>query len=425
MEQFNNYSWNQDDYEKLLISKEAATNNSRIYYEEYVSKNKKKRSFPLNYVTVSIISAVIGGLIFSSTFAFIGPLINKNLSNDKKVASVPWEYGNSSDVQKNSGENNSATPKQVIQSQDGKELSVVDIAKKVGPAVVGIVNKVQTKGFIREEVEQGSGSGILISSDGYVITNNHVIDGATNVTVILSNGKKYEAKLVGKDAQTDLAVIKIDEKNLPYAELGDSSTLEVGEMAVAIGNPLGQEFAGSVTVGVISALNRTIDIENKQLKLIQTDAAINPGNSGGALVNSYGQVIGINTAKMSAPGVEGLGFAIPVNEAKPIIKDLMNYGYVKGRPLIGISGRDVTEDISRIYGLPVGIYVSQVAQFSPAERAGIQPGDVIIKFDGKLVKSMKELNELKEKFQVGDEVSIEVNREGTVKKFQLILSEQK
>jgi serine protease Do len=429
MNEFNNYKWNQDDFQKNAISKEPVQSNySYSYYTENVPHKKKKKGLPLNYITVSIISAIIGGLIFSSTFAFINPILNKDVSsNTTEVASVPWENKENQDknVQKEPNESNMVTPKPVKQNLEKKELSVPEIAKKVGPAVVGIVNKTQIGGFIRQTVEQGSGSGILISPDGYIVTNNHVVDGATDVTVIFSNGKKYEAKLVGKDAKTDLAVIKIDANNLPYANLGDSSSLEVGELAVAIGNPLGQEFAGSVTVGVISALNRTIKIEDKELTLIQTDAAINPGNSGGALVNSYGEVIGINTIKMAAAGVEGLGFAIPINEAKPIIKDLMTHGYVKGRPLIGIAGRNITPEIAAMYDLPVGVYVVQVTEFGAAERAGIRTGDVIVKFNGKLVKTMEELNALKEQHKAGDVVEITVNRQGEVKTFKVTLDEDK
>ena len=211
----------------------------------------------------------------------------------------------------------------------------MDIAKKAGPAVVGVVSKITTTTYFGLSQEQeGGGSGIIINSDGYIITNQHVINGATTVKVVLNNGKEYDAKLIGQDRKTDLAVIKIEETNLPTAELGQSSALEVGELAVAIGNPMGLEFAGSVTAGVISALNRTMTVDGRQYTLIQTDAAINPGNSGGALVNKYGQVIGINTVKIGASGYEGMGFAIPIDIAMPIINELLESGYVKGRPVI-------------------------------------------------------------------------------------------
>ena len=240
---------------------------------------------------------------------------------------------------------------------NGKQvLTVPEIANKVGPSCVGVINKakVQPQKYYdpfsgryyytsdpnsNELIEQGSGSGIIISEDGYIVTNQHVIDGATEISVVLNTGDEYTATLVGADERSDLAVLKISAPNLVAAEIGDSETLQAGELAVAIGNPLGQEFAGTVTVGVISAVNRTMTVENKKYNLIQPDAAINPGNSGGALVNQFGEVIGINSVKISTTGVEGIGFAIASNEAKPIIDDLMDKGYVSGRPLVGITAR--------------------------------------------------------------------------------------
>ncbi|MGE4283783.1 MAG: S1C family serine protease [Clostridia bacterium] len=433
MSEFNNYQWYQDDFEKNKTNEGAVlSGESQSYYTE--NRKPKKKKFSLNYFTVAIISAVIGGLIFGTTFAFVSPMINKSVSSDTpKTALYPDEDSNDT-IQKEEGDisNSNDTksvlplePKTIIKDNEKKELSVVDIAKKAGPTVVGIINKVQTRGFISGSIEQGSGSGIIISEDGYIVTNNHVIEGAEEVTVTLNTGNKYEAKLIGRDAKTDIAVIKIEAKDLHFAELGESSKLEVGELAVAIGNPLGQEFAGSVTTGVISALNRTIVVEDKSLNLIQTDAAINPGNSGGALVNSYGEVIGINTVKMAASGVEGLGFAIPIDEAKPIINELMAHGYVTGRPLIGIGGRDITNEISRLYDLPVGIYVVQVTPFSGAETAGIKEGDVVIKVNGRAITTMEELNHEKDKFKAGDTIEIVVVRQGETKTVKVKLTEEK
>ena len=264
------------------------------------------------------------------------------------------------------------------------------------------------------------------------MTNYHVVQyadskngssGNTVLEVFLPDKRQAKAKFIGGDAVTDLAVIKIDLTNLPVAELGDSSKLEVGETAVAIGNPLGMEFAGSVTVGVISALNRTI--ENEALSLIQTDAAINPGNSGGALVNSQGQVIGINSAKISDTGVEGLGFAIPINEAKPVINQLELFGYVKGRPFIGISGQDITDAISQVYDLPVGIYVTDVTAGSGAEKAGIIRGDVLTGMDGKTVKSTSDLDTIKLGHKAGDTVNVTIVRDGVKKTLKLTFTEEK
>ncbi len=311
------------------------------------------------------------------------------------------------------------------------ELSTVEIGKLVGPAVVGISTVVETQTysfFGRNGVSEseGSGSGIIISEDGYIVTNNHVIDGAKRIRVILNNSKEYEAKIVGADAKTDLAILKIEETGLPKAVLGDSDLLEAGERCVAIGNPLGQELAGSLTQGIISALNRTLTVDNVSYTLIQTDAAINPGNSGGALVNAYGEVVGINTVKVSASEVEGLGFAIPVNNAKPILEDLINFGYVKGRPQIGVTLVYVTEQEARYYNIPAaGLFVSDVSAGSGAEQAGIKKGDVILKCNGNAVTSSAEINAIRDQFKAGDFITLTINRDGSVQDVKVQLSEAK
>lgn len=316
--------------------------------------------------------------------------------------------------------------------------SVSSIAKKVGPSIVGIRMLTQSPSnwYFNDEMAQSKaeGSGIILTSDGYIMTNYHVVQYAdpknvrsknTTLEVFLSDKQQAKAKFIGGDPKNDLAVIKIDKNHLPPAELGDSASLEVGELAVAIGNPLGLEFQGSVTVGVISALNRTVSVEDKTLNLIQTDAAINPGNSGGALVNSKGQVIGINTIKILVPGVEGLGFAIPINDAKPIVDQLMMFGYVKGRPFIGISGREVTEGIARQYSLPMGIYILDVTPGSGAANAGIQKGDILVSIAGKEVRTMKEVDNIKKNYKAGDTVEVTVVRNGNEVKLSLTFSEER
>ncbi len=331
--------------------------------------------------------------------------------------------------------NTSPTAPQVMQithSTEGRtELSTVEIGKQVGPAVVGIVTVVQQQSYsffgqpsISEG--QGSGSGIIISTNGYIVTNNHVIEGAKSIKVILNNGKEYEAGIVGADPRTDIAVIKIEETDLPTATLGNSDVLEAGERCVAIGNPLGQELAGSLTQGIISALNRTLTVDNVTYTLIQTDAAINPGNSGGALVNAYGEVIGINTVKIGSSEIEGLGFAIPTAKAMPIIEDLMNYGYVKGRPQIGVTLIYVTEQEARYYNIPsAGLFVSDVSEGSGAATAGIKKGDVILKCNGEEVKSSEEINKIRDKFKAGDTITLTVNRDGSIMDIKVVLQEEK
>ncbi len=285
---------------------------------------------------------------------------------------------------------------------------VVPIAKKVSPTIVAISLKTRTRDYFGRIYEgQGTGSGIIIDNKGHIVTNNHVVEGAQDITVILNDGKELEATLVGGDSQTDLAVIKVDPSKLTVAELGDSSKLEVGELAVAIGSPMGTEYAGSVTAGIISGLNRKVSVGDNSIKLIQTDAAINPGNSGGALVNSEGKVIGINTIKFAETTVEGMGFAIPINEAKPIIQEIISKKKI-ARPYLGISGETVTKEMADKSKVPQGVYVVDVVGYSGAERAGIKKGDIITKLDGKVIKTIEELIEEIQKHKAGDTVQVEI-----------------
>ncbi|MGE5632433.1 MAG: S1C family serine protease [Caulobacteraceae bacterium] len=291
---------------------------------------------------------------------------------------------------------------------NGTVSPVVPIAKKVTPSIVAIKLKTQAVSFFGDVVEgSGTGSGIIIDDQGHIVTNNHVVDGAKNITVVLSTGKELPATLIGKDPATDLAVIQVNEKGLPYAELGDSSKLEVGELAVAIGSPMGTEYAGSVTAGIISGLNREINVEDRTMKLIQTDAAINPGNSGGALVNSQGQVIGINTLKLAETQVEGMGFSIPINEAKPIIQELIANKKI-ARPYLGIQGATISKEDAQRYNIPQGVYVAGVVSYSGADRAGIQKGDIITKVDGQKVLTIEDLTAIVRKHKVGDVVKVEI-----------------
>jgi serine protease Do len=318
-----------------------------------------------------------------------------------------------------------------------KGSSVTEIAKKVNSSIVGIrmiTGNSQRSYFGNASQSNAEGSGVIISQDGYIMTNYHVVQYAdpknrlsrnTTLEVFLSDDKQVKAKYIGGDSKNDLAVIKVELDNLPAAELGDSSQLEVGELAVAIGNPLGMEFAGSVTVGVVSALDRKIEAEGKTLNLIQTDAAINPGNSGGALVNSQGQVIGINTIKISTAGVEGLGFAIPINDAKPIVDQLRMFGYIKGRPQIGITGEQVTEPIAQQYGIPIGVYIIEVTAGSGADKAEIRKGDILISLADKEVKTMKDLDDIKKSYKAGDTVNAVVVRDEAKVDLKLTFTEEK
>ncbi|MCH3950179.1 MAG: trypsin-like peptidase domain-containing protein [Acidaminococcus sp.] len=308
-----------------------------------------------------------------------------------------------------------------------RNTAIVQAAKKVGPAVVGITNKALVRDYFNrtQMVEKGSGSGVIYSKDGLIATNNHVVEGAQEIVVSLSDGTTYNGKVLGRDSTTDLAVVKIDAKEpLTVAEFGDSDSLMVGEPAIAIGNPLGMEFRGTVTAGVISALNRSVDVGERRFKLIQTDAAINPGNSGGALVNADGQVIGINSAKIAASGVEGIGFAIPINEAKPILEELAKNGRV-ARPYLGVSLID--EDTARRFGIGLdlrgGLFVAKLFQNGPAYKAGIRPNDIITKFNGKAVKSVADLREALNECKIGQQVSVTVLRGDTETDITVTLTE--
>jgi len=308
-------------------------------------------------------------------------------------------------------------------SGDKKALSIMQIAKQAKPAVVAISTEARISNqFGQTGIVDAAGSGFIITANGYIVTNYHVVEGAQTISVALDDGQIFKATIVGSDPRNDLSVLKIDGNNLPTVTLGKSADLEVGELAVAIGNPLG-ELSGTVTAGIISALDREVTIEGVTMRLLQTDAAINSGNSGGALINSFGEVIGINNAKNAGDGVEGLGFAIPVDTAKPIIESLIRYGYVQGRPKIGIGTRDITKQMAEYYKMPVGIYVSSVEANSAAAIAGIKVGDVITKADGKETLTTEALNEAKTFHKVGDSMSITLVRDGQEMTVQLVLKE--
>lgn len=301
-------------------------------------------------------------------------------------------------------------------------MSEQDIAEKLIPSVVCIQNYqiTQQYGFMQTDSEgsevspAGEGSGIVFSEDGYIVTNAHVVDGATSLKVILSDGTTYEAELVGSDELTDLAVIKIDATGLQAAEFGSSEDLRVADQVMAIGNPGGYQLNSSVTIGYVSALNRAITNSSTgyTMEYIQTDAAINPGNSGGALVNQYGQVVGINSAKISATGYEGLGFAIPAETAQPVISDLIEYGYVKDRAMLGISGQFIDSLTGRFYGLPQGEYVGALNS-AEAQASGLQVGDVITSIDGTVLESEAVLRSMINEKKPGDTVELEVYRPST------------
>ena len=274
-----------------------------------------------------------------------------------------------------------------------------------------------------------SGTGIIMSSDGYVITNHHVISGALVISVLTNDNREFEAALVGSDEMSDLAVLKIDVRGLQAAEFGDSSELRVGDSVVAIGDPLGVQLRGTMTNGIISAINRDLTVGDRTMTLIQTNAALNNGNSGGPLINCYGQVIGINTVKMSSyytasATVEGLGFAIPISVAKPIIDELIENGYVAGRPAIGISGDSLPTYYRAYYRLPDGVYVTSVNDGSDAKAKGIREGDIVTAINGEVISSIDDLNTIKNQYAAGDEVTLTIYRSGAYYEVTVTLVDQ-
>ena len=310
--------------------------------------------------------------------------------------------------------------------QSGEAMSVTEIVKMVGTAVVGVsTQSIVDRGFFGLQQQEGIGSGFIINEEGHILTNYHVIEGAQIVKIIFYDGVETEAKVINYDEANDIALLKIMDSTITVPStvvLGNSDELQVGESVVAIGSPLGKEFLGTTTAGIISALDRDITIDGKTLKLLQTDTAINPGNSGGPLINSRGEVIGINTAKFGGStgeaSIEGIGFAIPINQAKQKLEEL-------SKPIlrIGIKGRVIDENLSKNLNMPQGIYVVEVEEFSNAERAGVRSGDVIVKFDGKDVKTFDDVNEIKSKHSVGDTIKIVVSREGKERTLDMVLNE--
>ena len=423
---------------------------SSSYYSDMDSKPPKK---PSNHTGLKVLGVLLClGLLSAGSiqvYKFMTDVKleefdareNTDRHNDEAETKIAEEVG------KNVVQHGNDLPSliQIASRTDAKYLP--DIVDEITPSVVGVASTFEYNqsytswgwgGFTPETRTQqisGTGTGIILSEDGYVVTNAHVIyddseykcGKAIDVSVLLSDESKHEATIIAYDVETDLAVLKIDESGLTPATFGDSSDLRVGELVIAVGNPLGFDLFGTVTSGIVSALNREISINEKNMTLIQTDAAINSGNSGGPLLNSCGQVIGINSAKMSSSygsaSVEGLGFAIPINEAKVIIDDLINFNYVKGRPQIGIASVDVTEAYSSYLNIPMGVYVRDVAADSAAEQAGIKPGDIIIGIAGETVTTTEELNKVKNRYKAGDEITLTVSRDGEDIELSLTLQE--
>ena len=394
------------DYPKTVIDEPAhAASSGPAHSKPKVKKEKK-------YVTKGalIVCMILTMIISSLLGAFLAGTYFSKTSTDGRTARQDSELS-----QLNLGD---AT---------GSELTVSEIVDMNENAVVEILmSGTQQNMWGQMQLVQGAGSGVIVREDGYIATNYHVIQGANKVEVTLHNGESYPAKIIGSDPANDIAVIKIDAKGLTTATVGDSSTVDVGDLAVAIGNPLGQ-LGGTATTGIISALDRTLDVEGTTLTLMQTDAAINGGNSGGGLFNSKGELIGIVESKASAVGVEGLAFALPINTVSPIINDLIENGgktkVADATPAVGIVISDVSEENAQYYGLEsAGVYIAQVTGEN-AMKAGFQTEDRIVSFNGKQISNSNEFISLVRECKVGDTVTIVVSRKGQQIEIKTVLEE--
>lgn len=323
-----------------------------------------------------------------------------------------------------SGSNNTA-----LTTADGSYLTVAGIADAAGNSVVEITTEtIATGDFMNQYIttSKGAGSGVIISADGYIVTNSHVINGANKITITLKNGDSFSANVVGQDSKEDVALLKIDTSGLTPVVFGDSSSLQVGQTAVAIGNPLGQ-LGGTVTDGIISALDRDITIEGETMKLLQTNAAINPGNSGGGLFDSQGHLIGLVVSKTAGSDIEGLGFAIPSNTVKKVVEELSEYGYVRGRVALQMSLVDVNSaPKAMMYQVSqLGVYVSKIESGSNAESAGFKSGDLIKSINSKEVSSSEDVNSVLSSCSVGDTIQVNVYRNGQTVTLNWTLAEDK
>lgn len=436
-------------------------NNGGYSYVNYYSDpnggdpNKKPKKKHTGLKVAAFVLAMV--LVSGGSIGVYEGIRSSNADNSSSiVASNDSSAAESSTGDSSSSKKSDSSQSWIQLASTNGSMSVADIVKKVTPSVVGVQSTFSSSngsnnnpmngygGFFGygsqgnngSQGMTGVGTGIIMSKDGYIVTNAHVIyddeygyGEASSVQIQMSDEETtYDARIVAYDKEADIAVLKIDADNLTAAEFGDSSSCEVGEMVVAIGNPLGLQFQNTVTCGIISALDRKVTINDNTMTLIQTDTAINNGNSGGPLINSSGQVIGINSAKMSSTysgeaTVEGIGFAIPMSEAKSIVDDLINYGYVTGRPQLGISCQDVTEAVSQAYNIPVGAYIFSVTAGGAADQAGLQPGDVITGIQDQTISTTEELNAVKNQYKVGDTITLTYVRAGETKKVDVTLAE--
>lgn len=410
-----NYYQNNNPYSTVQTNQPNANNN--VYYANAINQNQpiktQKAKKPKKPVTVGVlVASLVCTMVVSAGLGFGGGYVANKLNTTTD--------GNIVINKVNQSENSSSNVTNISSSN-----STSDIVQKTADSVVEIVTESVVKGtFNRSYISEGAGSGVIISKDGYILTNYHVIENANSVKVTLRNGTEYDAKIIGSDYNNDIALVKVNANDLSAATFGDSSNLSVGAYVVAIGNPLG-ELGGTVTDGIISALAREVTIDNRNMTLLQTNAQVNPGNSGGGLFNANGELIGIVNAKDSATEIEGIAFAIPINNVLDILDDLKNYGYVTGRVDLGFDMTDITSDTTAFYyGVnQTGCYVLSVDNGSNAEKAGVTRGDLITKVNGENVSKSADVDKILEKAEVGDKVTVTVYRRGKTSEVSFELEE--
>lgn len=394
-------------------------------YEEVLAQKRRRARLRRGCAVCAILVAVSGAggylLLRSDPDEVPSESAEADPSSENGLTAI-WGGNDSQETDSAQSSDDSAFSMEIRKKPENSDggfvvKDVSDVVQKVRPSVVGVI----TESF-QTYSTSSTGSGIILSEDGYIVTNNHVVEGGDSIAVTLDDGETYAAELIGTDVKSDIAVLKIDAQNLPAAEFGDSSQVEVGEAAIAIGNPLG--LNGTVTAGIISAVDREIQVGSSNMVLLQTDASINPGNSGGALLNEYGQVIGVNSAKISSEDSEGLGFAIPSNTVGPIVEELIDKGYVSGRPLTGISGRNVSALTAAFYNIPQGILVDQVAPESDAAAKGLTAGDVIIGVDDIRVENISDACTLRDEHKAGDTMKLTFYRQGSTHEINIQLMEE-
>ena len=406
---------NTTDYQPYFtVDEPIAESGESGSWNNYEPKKPKKKPKKVSFTRRSLALLIICCVLLSSMFGFGGALAYDMMTADTVTGSATPTISTAS----------STTSGYTLESATGSSMTIQEITKVSQPSVVEIRTEgIMSDSWMQQYVTEGAGSGVIISEDGYIMTNNHVIDGANKITVTTADKQSYEAKLIGTDSTNDVAVIKIDANGLTPATYGNSDELAVGDLAVAIGNPLG-ELGWTVTAGIISATDRKLSIDGKTMSLLQTDSSINPGNSGGGLFNDDGQLIGLVVAKSSGSDVEGLGFAIPINTAANVAQQLMTNGYVKDQPWSGMTYTEGSSGFDAFFGMSSSsVYIYSV-DTETAQKAGFESGDIVSEIDGKQITTIDDVSSVITSHKPGDVLTYKIIRNGQEMELQLKLQEK-